>query len=99
MNELYAASVAVIAALSVVAVLTRRFDDNFTQRVGLFIICLGSVGVLFTTWRDGTATENSRAIMAFGLAVFGVGSALKAWKYRNRAPKQLRGHHDGQAHS
>lgn len=99
MNELYVASVMVIAALSVVAVLTSRFDDNLTQRMGLFVICLGSAGVLFTSWRDGFAAENSRVVMTFGVALFGAGSALKAWKYRGRAPKHLRGHNDGKANS
>src|SRR5262245_59704166 len=99
MNELYIASVAVIFALSIAAVLSSWFNDNMTQRIGLAVINIGAFGVLFSTWQHGLASETARTTMVFGIAVFGIGSAMKAIKYRARAPKHLRGHRNGQSHS
>lgn len=83
MTELYVVSVVMIAVLALLAVLTPWFDDNTLQRTALSFICLGCTGELWHLFRFAASSDNARTCMVFGLALYSLGSALKAFfRYR-----------------
>lgn len=73
-------SIFVLVALSIIGTLSRRYEDNLTQRISMALIAFGGAAYLFCQW-DGLPAYNPRALLTAGCALFGIGSALKAWRY------------------
>lgn len=68
---------AVVAVLAVAAVLSHQFRDNLLQRVGLSGICLGAALSAYVMWRGEPPATNTFVLLAYGVAVYGVGTFLK----------------------
>lgn len=80
MDVVYLAGVAVITLLALAGTLSSSFDDTLTQRVALALICIAGTA---ETWLQvhGLPSANSRSLLMFGVALYGVGSAIKTWRY------------------
>jgi len=72
--------IGILVALSIWGTLSHRYDDNLLQRLSMALIAIGGSVYLFSHW-DGIAAYNPRSLVTAGCALFGVGSALKAWRY------------------
>ena len=77
---IYAASLVAIVVTCVLAVFSRKFDDNLLQRIGLSITCLGAclrMAELFDYLPDDT---KARYLFTYGVAVFCIGAVWKIWR-------------------
>jgi hypothetical protein len=72
-----------LAAISLVAVLCHCFNDNLAQRVGLSGVCIGACLKSFSLV-VATSPGDSCAIIAYGMAIYAVGTFMKFRKF-NRA--------------
>jgi hypothetical protein len=70
----------VVALLSVAATLCPSFEDNFTQRIALAVICLASTAELWMHAHNGVS-HNPRSLLIAGFALYAIGSAVKTWRY------------------
>ena len=81
-QTLYLLALAILAALSLIAVLHNSFNDNLLQRTGL-------VGVFFgasiAVWHGLHGVERCAPgyLFTYGMAVYGLGTAWKCWLFRN----------------
>lgn len=73
-------ALATIAVLALVGVLHPEFSDNLLQRVGLSAACMGSTLSLLS---DSSCPERPVTILAVGVAVYAVGTAKNAIKFRH----------------
>lgn len=82
MEALYLAALALIAALSVLGVLSPVFRDNTLQRVGLALVCLGASAELWLSVQPLAAVAHrARELLAIGTALYGLGTLIKILKY------------------
>lgn len=81
MCAVYVFPLIVIAILSMVAVLYERFDDNLLQRIGLSATCVGSTLAAVAMAHGGNAC-NATTLLAYGIILYGAGTAMKVAKYR-----------------
>lgn len=86
-NILYMASLALIALLSLVAVLHNSFNDNLVQRVGLSLACLGAMA-RFWHGLDGLELPAPKYLFTYGIAIYGLGTAYKCWQFRHHISGQ-----------
>ncbi len=70
-----------VAMLAVAAVLSHVFDDNLLQRVGLSAICIGATLSAWVMLRGGES-NNPFVLLAYGLAIYGVGTTQKVWRFK-----------------
>jgi len=68
---------AITCLITGLAVFTYRFHDNFFQRCGLIVICLGSMSYAWRIYSLNYVSYSALTIM-IGLALFSIGSMLKA---------------------
>ncbi|MDQ0084596.1 hypothetical protein J2W35_004965 [Variovorax boronicumulans] len=80
MELIYTVSAVVLLALSIMGTFSKNFDDNLLQRIAMALIAFGSSAFLFCHW-DGISTYNPRALLMAGCALYGIGSAVKTWRY------------------
>lgn len=85
---LYIVALAMIAALSVAALWHPKFRDNALQTIGLASMCFGAVVRIYTCLQ-GQDLLALRYALTYGLAVYGLGTAVKFWKF-NRVDKAVR---------
>lgn len=72
----------IIIALSLVATLHPDFHDNFLQRIGLSLVCLGAVAKLSSVVTGYGNPEAQDMALLWGMASYGIGTAKNAIKYR-----------------
>ena len=88
MWQVSAASLVVVMALCVVGTFSCKYDDNLFQRIGMFFIFVG----FFPRLREVLATEDVTPgvwLAHLGLAMFAIGQAHKAWKYRGENAQRV----------
>lgn len=75
---MYTIPLLIIIALSLVATLHPDFHDNFLQRIGLSLVCLGAVAKLHSVV-TGCSTPEAHDDMAllWGMASYGIGTVKK----------------------
>lgn len=73
-------SIFLLVVLSIIGTLSHRYEDNLIQRISMALIAFGGCAYLFCQW-DGLPAYNPRALLTAGCALFGIGSALKTWRY------------------
>ncbi len=83
MMILHLAPYLLLAAISLVAVLCHCFKDNLPQRIGLSGVCIGACLKTFSLV-SATPPGDSCVIIAYGMAIYGIGTFLKFRKF-NRA--------------
>lgn len=78
-----------LLALCAAAIYSKLFRDNWAQLLGLGIMVLALVMIGWHAWT--TERTSSRVVLLLlGLLLYGVGTAWKAWHYRDQP-------HTGQA--
>lgn len=78
---------AIVVLLCGAGIWSSLFRDNWAQFIGLSILEVAAIMVgwhAYTTERSSTRTM----LLMIGLALYGLGTARKAWRYRGQA-------HDG----
>lgn len=76
----YIIALAVIATLSLAAIVHPRFLDNMLQRVGLVMTAFGALLRMYT-YAQGEDLLALRYILTYGIAVYALGTALKFWRF------------------
>lgn len=86
MQTIYIAAVFISAILAIVGVLHAQFDDNVIQRLGLSMVGFAACVELWLMFKesDCCALANSRNLFVIGCAIYGMGTALKVIKHRDR---------------
>lgn len=77
---LYIACVTAVALLSIAGTLCPAFDDNLLQRTALALIGLAASTEAWGYFH-GSISANPRTLLLLGFAIYGIGSALKTWRY------------------
>lgn len=80
----YLAVLALVVGLTLLGIFHPMFDDNLAQRVALALIAIGCCMDGWTFWH-GYSSANVRSVFLTGVALYGIGTALKAWRYRDRS--------------
>lgn len=84
----------IIALLSCIAVLHSGFSDNLLQRIGLALTCAGA---LFTLASSKSCHENAVTMLLCGVAIYAIGTAKNAVKYRHH--RRVRHEADNELHA
>lgn len=66
----------IIALIALAAVMTSKFDDTLTQRVGLSMICFGATLRVVAIAKQ-SPSEIACLILAYGLVVYAIGTTIK----------------------
>jgi hypothetical protein len=75
---------ALVAAIAAAAVLHHGFEDNLIQRVGLSGICTGAALKVATLLQSSQDPNQSCTVLAYGVAIYGVGTVIKFHYWRRR---------------
>jgi hypothetical protein len=76
----YFISLGVICCVSTAAVFSKAFDDNFGQRLGLGLICIGSAVRMTELFGVIPNDTNARFLLTYGLCIYSLSSAYKFWQ-------------------
>lgn len=77
---IYAIALGVIAGTCLLGVLSRNFDDNLFQTVGLGIACLGASTRLYEVFGSFANETNARYLFTYGIAIMCIGTVWKFWR-------------------
>lgn len=84
----------IIAILACIGVLHEGFSDNLLQRIGLALTCAGA---LFAIASSRSCPENAVTMLLCGVALYAIGTAKNAVKYRNH--RRVRHEADDKLHA
>lgn len=71
----------VVMALCAAALYGKDYKDNWPQHAGLWVIAVSCAAYAVHFWRtDDVAVREMLCLI--GVALYGVGTAMKVWKYR-----------------
>lgn len=82
MDALLSVPFVLAAVISLTGVFYEEFDDNLLQRCGMATVCVGSTAASWLAIVHGTAHCNAGTLIAFGVTLYGLGTALKIKRYR-----------------
>lgn len=81
----------IVVVLCVAGLFSPHYHDTWLQHVGLIGIG-GSAAMLVDLVQQARYVPPAMALMAISMAVFGLGTAYKVWRFRCRGEtKQIRG--------
>ncbi len=85
MEILYLACLSIIAIFSIAGILSRYFDDNLSQRIGLSFIGIASTIEVWMTVQIYLCyqLEYIRQIFIFGAFIYAMGTIKKVYKFRH----------------
>ena len=81
-NHAYLITLAIIAVICLLGVLSHKFNDNFLQRVALAMVCIGSVSRIVEIQTNLIGSEHARYLFVFGVALFGCATTYKFWRQK-----------------
>ena len=81
-DVLYILSLIVVAVLTVVGLWCKSFQDNLLQTFGMAAVCAGCV-IRLGCMAIHQPVEATRYMVMYGLALYGLGTAWKVYKFRN----------------
>ena len=84
MEHVYIAAVGMLVLLAICGALSPLFQDNLTQRIALSLVALGGTGEFACYLQPACHSPNARALLAVGLALYGLGTFMKILHYRSR---------------
>ena len=84
----YMLALAIIAIISLAAIVHPQFNDNFLQRLGLAVAAFGAILRMWTL-HTGEDSQPLRYLLTYGIAVYALGTALK-WRGFNRVDRTQR---------
>lgn len=87
MDTVYMICLGCIAVFSITGILSRYFDDNLCQRIGLSLIGFASTIEIWMSFSSMLCyqLENIRQIFVVGAVVYAIGTAKKVYQYRHHA--------------
>lgn len=79
-----------VTALCVLAIRAKVFRDNWLQHAGMFVLVFGAGSVAWHGISHQHANVRETTVM-LGLALYGLGTALKTWWLNRKPPGQTGG--------
>lgn len=77
---MYFIAIVMLLVLSVITglgVFSQKFQDNLIQRLGLVLMCLGSLSSAWRLWEVETISHSAMTLLS-GTFVFAIGSTIKS---------------------
>ena len=85
MDSIYLVCLALITVFAIAGILSRYFDDNLPQRIGLSLI---GFSTFIEIWQNLNVLacyqmESVRQLSVFGFVIYGIGTFIKVYRYRH----------------
>ena len=79
---LYSASLVAIFVCCLAGTLSRKFDDNLLQRVGMSFTCIAVFARLSEVEILLEYNNHIRYLLTYGVAIYCIGTAYRAWRQK-----------------
>lgn len=85
MDQLYLAAITLMAVLAVVAALSPKFHDTFTQCLGLGLIAVGGGTEAASRAFADLGAPRAHLLLLVGAVVYGIGTLIAQYRTRRDA--------------